>query len=114
MPDERFDPRGAPSGRASVGQPQRAARAESLSDERLQRRVCERLTTAPDVDSSEIVVKVRNREATLEGEIPTPQMKDAAEACAAAVLGIERVHNLLQLPASRSDAEPLSPSPNQT
>jgi osmotically-inducible protein OsmY len=97
---------------ASDGIPQRDASSELLSDERLQRKVFERLTAAPDVDSSEITVTVRNRAVTLAGGIPSAPMRSAAETWAVEVLGIERVHNLLRVSASASANGAKAPDEN--
>jgi osmotically-inducible protein OsmY len=104
MTDPESDSFGMPvaSTLTSDGISQRGAQSELLSDERLQRKVFERLTAAPDVDSSEITITVRNRDVTLEGGIPSAPMKSAAETWAVEVLGIERVHNLLRVSASTS------------
>ena len=106
MTDPESDSFGMPveSNITSDGLDERRARAEFLSDERLQRKVFERLTAAPDVDSSAITVTVRNRDVTLEGGIPSAPMKSAAETWAVEVMGIERVHNLLRVAASPSAA----------
>lgn len=114
MADSRSDSLSVPTQRIATSDEnnQRRVRAESLSDERLQRKVCERLTAAPEIDSSEITVKVRNRDVSLEGAVPSLRMKNAAGACAEWVLGIEQVHNLLQISPPPPDTDSNRPAEN--
>jgi len=70
------------------------------SDERLKEEVCEQLTDAPDIDAVEIEVAVQGGEVTLEGSVPTRNMKRAAEDRAEAVSGVQQVHNRLRVESS--------------
>jgi len=63
------------------------------SDERIREDVCERLSDSDEVDASDIQVTVREREVTLEGSVETRRMKHLSEDIAAAVAGVEDVHN---------------------
>jgi osmotically-inducible protein OsmY len=67
------------------------------SDQRIQEDICERLTSDPYVDASEIQVEVRNGEVTLEGTVEERHMKRRAEDCVEDVSGVSQVHNRLRI-----------------
>lgn len=67
------------------------------SDQRIQEEVCDRLTSDPQVDASEIQVSVKDGEITLEGSVGERRMKRIAEDCAESVAGVNQVHNRLRV-----------------
>jgi osmotically-inducible protein OsmY len=67
------------------------------SDQRIQEEVCDRLTSDPQVDASEIQVSVKDGEITLEGTVGERRMKRLAEDCAESVAGVNQVHNRLRV-----------------
>ncbi|HEX5066446.1 MAG TPA: BON domain-containing protein [Myxococcota bacterium] len=67
------------------------------SDQRIQEEVCDRLTSDPHVDASEIQVTVKDGEITLEGTVNERRMKRLAEDCAESVSGVSQVHNRLRV-----------------
>jgi BON domain len=75
----------------------RGPKGYQRSEERLKEEVCERLTVDPDVDASDVEVSVQNGEVTLEGTVPTRNMKRAAEDCIEAISGVQQVHNRLRV-----------------
>jgi len=67
------------------------------SDQRIQEEVCDRLTSDPQVDASEIQVTVKDGEITLEGSVHERRMKRLAEDCAESISGVSQVHNRLRV-----------------
>lgn len=67
------------------------------SDQRIQEEVCDRLTSDPQVDASEIQVTVKDGEITLEGTVSERRMKRLAEDCAESISGVQQVHNRLRV-----------------
>jgi hypothetical protein len=66
-------------------------------DERIREDVCDRLTTTPLVDASDIDVRVESGEVTLEGMVSTRNEKRVAEAIAERVRGVYDVHNRIRV-----------------
>jgi len=83
-------------GYAPVAQP-RSPRGYKRTDERVREEVCEQLGHAPDLDVSDVEVEVQGGEVTLRGSIPDRAQKHRAENLAAAVPGVQDVHNSLRL-----------------
>lgn len=75
------------------------------SDERIEEEANERLTEDPYLDASDIAVRVKDREITLEGLVDTRNDKRHAEDCVDRILGVEHVQNNLRL---RGNQPPLS------
>lgn len=69
------------------------------SDERIQEDVNEALTRDPDVDASEIEVRVQNGEVTLTGTVDERRAKRRAEDVAESCSGVTDVHNQLRVVA---------------
>jgi hypothetical protein len=67
------------------------------SDERIREDVCERLTEHPGIDASDIEVEVKEREVTLNGNVPDRRMKRLAEDIAESVGGVVDIHNFLRI-----------------
>jgi hypothetical protein len=72
--------------------PKNWARAE----ERIHDDVCMRLARHPQVDASDIEVKVEDGEVTLSGTVPERRMKRMAEEAIEDVLGVQDVHNRIK------------------
>jgi hypothetical protein len=75
----------------------RGPRGYRRSDERIMEDVCDRLSWHPDIDASDIDVRVENGEVTLEGTADTRREKRLAEDIAESVWGVVDVHNRLRL-----------------
>jgi len=67
------------------------------SDERIREDVSDRLTSADEVDASEIEVNVSNGEVTLKGTVDDRQAKRAAEDIAESVQGVRGVQNQIRV-----------------
>jgi osmotically-inducible protein OsmY len=66
------------------------------SDARLREQVCDRLTSDPFVDATDIDVRVEHREVTLEGLVRTRNQRRRAEDVAASIGGVSDVMNRLR------------------
>ena len=66
-------------------------------DDRIVDDVIDRLTDAPHIDASEILVMVENGEVTLTGNVPERLMKREAENLAAEASGVRDVHNRIRV-----------------
>jgi osmotically-inducible protein OsmY len=82
-------PRGPYTGRGPKGY--------QRSDERIREDVSEELSLAPDIDASDIEVRVTNCIVTLDGEVQTREEKRFAEDVAEAAPGVRDVHNNLRV-----------------
>jgi len=67
------------------------------SDERIHEEVSDRLTTHPDVDASDIEVRVANGVVTLAGTVEDRHQKRIAEFIAEDVVGVDDVNNELKV-----------------
>jgi len=67
------------------------------SDERIREDVCERLNDHPDVDASEIDIRVKNGEVTRNGTTEDRNQKRMAEEVAEQISGVKDVHNQLRV-----------------
>jgi len=67
------------------------------SDASIQEEVCEELTIHPNLDASDIEVKVTKSIVTLSGSVPNREMKRLAETCIDHVRGVHDVFNHLQV-----------------
>jgi osmotically-inducible protein OsmY len=67
------------------------------SDDRIQEEVNEELTRHPEIDASEIEVRVQSGEVTLTGKVEDRQQKRLAEDLAERVSGVNDVHNQLKV-----------------
>ena len=75
----------------------RGPRGWTRSDERILEEINERLTIDPDVDATEIVVRVDAGEVTLEGEVEDRYSRRRAEDVAWDAPGVRDVHNRLRV-----------------
>jgi osmotically-inducible protein OsmY len=67
------------------------------ADARIEEDVNDRLTDDPEVDASDIIVAVKDREVTLDGTVHSRAAKRAAEDCADSVSGVVHVQNNLRV-----------------
>jgi len=67
------------------------------SDERIREEICDRLTTHPDVDATDIEVRVAGGIVTLSGEVDDRHQKRVAEFIAEDALGVDDVSNELKV-----------------
>lgn len=67
------------------------------SDARIEEDVNDRLTDDGSVNASQITVKVKDREVTLDGEVHSKRAKRRAEDCADDVSGVAHVQNNLRV-----------------
>ncbi|HYD89661.1 MAG TPA: BON domain-containing protein [Vitreimonas sp.] len=65
-------------------------------DERLRGKICRRMREDDDLDASDVHVRVRDGEATLEGVVDDPDERRHAERCAHSVRGVRFVRNRLR------------------
>jgi len=70
------------------------------SDARLEDECCQRLTDDDRLDASSIECRVSDGEVTLTGSVADRWQKRLAEACCAAVSGVQDVHNRLRVQAT--------------
>lgn len=75
----------------------RGPKGYQRSDDRVREDVCERLTQHPDIDASEIDVKVSNGEVTLTGSVDERHCKRMAEEVAEQCSGVREVHNQIRV-----------------
>jgi BON domain-containing protein len=75
----------------------RGPRGYRRSDERIREEINDRLTWHPDIDASDIEVRVENGEATLIGVVEDRRAKRLAADIADDVFGIQDVHNQLKV-----------------
>jgi hypothetical protein len=75
----------------------RGPKGYTRTDERIREDVCDRLSMDDDIDASEIEVRVKDGEVTLEGTVPTRSMKHQAEDLVENLSGVKDVHNSLRV-----------------
>jgi BON domain-containing protein len=88
-----IDPNGRDTGRYAG----RGPKGYQRSDERIREDVCLRLTDHPEIDATEIEVRVDGGEVTLSGEVDSRPVKRMAEDVAQSVSGVRDVHNQLRI-----------------
>ena len=74
------------------------------ADERIFEDVCERLTDHPDIDASDVTVRVENGEVTLEGTVESRRVKYLAEDVCEGIVGLVDVLNRLRVVPRREPA----------
>jgi osmotically-inducible protein OsmY len=115
-PEERENQfRESESGRGPSGEQEkqrgqfagRGPKGYKRSDDRIREDVNEALTRNPDIDASDIEVKVESGEVTLTGTVDSRQTKRLAEDLAEDCSGVHEVHNQLRIkhPQSGNAAE---------
>lgn len=75
-------------------------RGFTRSDERIKEDICERLTEHPDLDASDLEIKVHNGEVTLAGTVNERWNKRVAEDLAESVSGVKQVQNQIRFQES--------------
>jgi hypothetical protein len=83
----------------------RGPKSYRRSDERILEDVNEELTRHPDIDASEIEVRVEQGEVTLTGTVEDRHAKRLAEDLAERVSGVTEVHNQIRVTSTRAPAE---------
>lgn len=76
---------------------QRTRMDDELSDERIRRWICERLSDVPALGDNDIYVEVRDHEVTLTGHVDTRSEKYLAEEVVESVGGIAGINNRLEV-----------------
>ena len=72
------------------------------SDERIEREMNDHMAEHSYIDTTEIVVSVKNGEITLDGSVPDNEQKNYAEEVAQKVSGVKNVHNQLKIKKPQS------------
>ena len=75
----------------------RGPRGYQRSDQRIQEDINDRLTDHPDIDASEIEIKVNGGEVTITGMVHERYAKRMTEDCVESVGGVKQVHNQLRV-----------------
>jgi BON domain-containing protein len=75
-------------------------RGFTRSDDRIKEDICERLTDHPDLDASDLEIKVHNGEVTLTGTVNERWNKRVAEDLAESVSGVKQVQNQIRFQES--------------
>jgi osmotically-inducible protein OsmY len=83
----------------------RGPKGYTRSDDRIREDVNDRLTDDPEIDATEIDVKVSNCEVTLTGTVDSREDKRRAEECAETVSGVKNVQNNLRVQEQRFGEE---------
>lgn len=84
------------------------------SDDRIREDICERLMLADSIDSSEVSVAVKDGKVTLEGSVPTRNMKHEIEDLADYTAGVQDVDNRVRVERAGSESMRSSSSGVQT
>jgi hypothetical protein len=74
----------------------RGPRGFTRSDERIKEDICERLTDHPDLDATDIEIKVHNGEVTLSGTVNERWNRRVAEDLAEWVSGVKQIQNQIR------------------
>jgi len=72
-------------------------RGYQRSDQRIQEEINDRLTDHPEIDATDIEVKVTNGEVTLGGHVNERYQKRLAEDCVENIGGVKQVHNQIRV-----------------
>ena len=75
----------------------RGPRNYQRSDERIREEVCERLAHHPDIDATDIDIRVQSGEVTLQGHVTDRWAKRWAEDVAEGIFGVKEVHNQIRV-----------------
>jgi osmotically-inducible protein OsmY len=75
----------------------RGPRNYQRSDERIREEVCERLAHHPDIDATDLDIRVQNGEVTLQGQVNDRWAKRWAEDVAEGIWGVKEVHNQIRV-----------------
>lgn len=83
----------------------RGPRAYQRPDERIEEEVCRVLTDDPEIDASEIEVKVNNGQVTLSGAVDDRRAKRRAEEMVENLWGVRDVRNEMRVTAGEGERE---------
>ena len=89
----------------------RGPRGYKRSDERILEDVCDRLTSHPSIDATDIDVKISDGDVTLSGWVESRAIKHLTEAMVETVSGVREVQNHLRVAAVNND--PPHPAPER-
>lgn len=107
----RFDSsRSVPSRYEQGGFTGKGPKGYRRSDERIKEDICEELSQHPDIDASEIEVKVQNGEVVLTGTVKWRQCKRMAEDIAEQVSGVQDVRNEIRVQVSAESSQKGKPT----
>jgi osmotically-inducible protein OsmY len=100
-------------GQLSGGFAGRGPKGYTRSDERIREDVSDKLTEHPDLDASEIEVRVKQGEVTLAGSVDSRWAKRLAEDIAESCTGVRDVMNQLRVPSDFESSTPQSTRESQ-
>jgi hypothetical protein len=83
----------------------RGPRNYQRSDERIREEICERLAHHPNIDATDLEVRVQNAEVTLQGQVNDRWAKRWAEDVAEGIWGVKEVHNQVRVSQSQLGQE---------
>lgn len=83
----------------------RGPKGWSRKDDRIMEDVCQRLTDHPDIDASEVEVKVESGEVTVSGTVDSRAVKRMVEDVVEQVSGVRDVHNQLRVKREAQTSE---------
>ena len=81
----------------------RGPKGYKRSDERIKEEICEEMTRDPDLDASEIEIRVQDGEITLTGAVRDRHAKRLAEDISESASGVKEVNNQLRVRPAGSD-----------
>ena len=84
----------------------RGPRGYKRSDERILEDVCDRLTSHPSIDATDIDVKISDGDVTLSGWVESRAIKHLTEAMVETVAGVKEIHNHLRVAANNEQPRP--------
>jgi osmotically-inducible protein OsmY len=77
-------------------------RGFTRSDDRIKEDICERLTDNPEIDATDIEIRVQNGEVTLTGTVDERWTKRMAEDIAESVSGVKQIQNQIRFQENQS------------
>jgi len=86
-----------PAGALVTNHRGKGPRGYTRSDERIEEEINDRLTWHPDIDASDVDVRVQHGEVTLAGTVDSRFMKRLVRDVADSVDGVKDVHNTLEI-----------------
>jgi hypothetical protein len=116
MPDADRDWQSSPGSRGAGRFAGVGPKSYQRSDDRIREDVCDRLTADAWVDPSDVAIRVKDGDVTLEGTVDGHETKRRVEDLVEEVAGVRQVHDFLQVRSSRGAQAPSGSSTgaNQT
>jgi BON domain len=116
---DRFDEHGQRRSQGIWGVPSgphagRGPKNYRRPDERIREDINDRLTESPEVDATEIEVRVENGEVTLTGIVDSRHAKRIAEDLAENVAGVKDVHNQIRVQEQQRRYDPVRQDAERT